>query len=55
MADISAEALQTVKSALNTFQTDISGLSLRSANYADSIIKECKGQLLQTKSEITKT
>ena len=42
MADISTEALQTVKSALTNFQTDISGISGRSINYSDSIIEEGK-------------
>ena len=52
MADVTTEALQTVKNALSTFQTDISGLSMRAISDADDITKECKSQINLTKTEI---
>lgn len=53
MVDVSIEALQTVKSALTTFQTDIDGISLRASNCSDSVMQECKGHIDQVKSEIS--
>ena len=52
MADVTTEALQTVKNALSTFQTDISGLSMRATDNADDITEECKGKINLTKTEI---
>ena len=52
MADVTAEALQKVKSALETFQSDINGISMRATNNAGEIIEECKNNLKQTKTEI---
>lgn len=48
MADVTTEALQTVKNALSTFQTDISGLSMRATDNADDITEECKGKAKQS-------
>lgn len=53
MVDVTTEALQTVKSALATFQSDINGISMRATNNADEITEECKKQIKQTKAEIT--
>ena len=52
MADVTTEALQTVKNALSTSQTDISGLSMRATDNADDITEECKGKINLTKTEI---
>ena len=52
MVDVTTEALQTVKSALATFQSDINGLSMRATNNADEITEECKTQINHTKAEI---
>ena len=52
MVDVSTEALQTVKNALTTFQADIEGIALRSANNADAVMQECKAHIGQAKSEI---
>lgn len=52
MVDVTTEALQTVKSALVTFQSDIDGLSMRATNNADDITEECKNHIKQTKAEI---
>lgn len=52
MVDVTTEALQTVKNALATFQSDISGLSMRATNDTDDIVNECKAKITQTKSEI---
>ena len=51
MVDVSVEALQTVKDALTTFQTDIEGLSVRSANNADSVLADCKAHIGKTQVE----
>ena len=42
MADVSIEALQTVKSALNNFRTDLSGMASRVGSIADEIGRECR-------------
>ena len=52
MVDVTTEALQTVKRALVTFQSDINGLSMRATNNADDITEECKGHIKQTKAKI---
>lgn len=52
MTDVTTEALQMVKSALSTFQTDISGLSMRAMNDMDAITTECQTYIKQTKSDI---
>ena len=52
MVDVTTEALQTVKNALATFQSDIDGLSMRATNNADDITEECKNHIKQTKAEI---
>lgn len=54
MVDVTTEALQTVKNALANFQSDIDGISIRSANNADDIIEECKVHIRQTKAEIAR-
>ena len=52
MVDVTTEALQTVKSALTTFQSDINGLSMRAINNADNITEECQNHIKQTKAEL---
>ena len=52
MVDVTTEALQIVKNALSTFQSDINGLSMRAMNSADEITEHCKTQIKQTKVEI---
>ena len=52
MVDVTTEALQTVKNALSTFQSDISGLSMRATDNADDITEECKSKINLTKTEI---
>lgn len=53
MVDVTTEALQTVKSALTTFQTDIDGIAQRSSNYSYSVVGACKEHINQTKSEVS--
>lgn len=45
MVDVTTEALQTVKNALSTFQSDISGLSMRATDNADDITEESQSRL----------
>lgn len=52
MVDVTTEALQTVKNALATFQSEISGLSMRATNDTNTIVNGCKAQITQAKSEI---
>lgn len=51
MVDVSIEALQTIKNALTTFQSNINGISFRAVNDANNIIEECKLHINQTKAE----
>lgn len=52
MGDVTTEALQTIKSALDTFLFDINGISMRATNNADEITEECKNHLKRIKAEI---
>lgn len=54
MVDVTTEALKAVKNALANFQSDIDGISIRSANNADDITEECKVHIRQTKAEIAR-
>lgn len=54
MVDVTTEALQAVKNALANFQSDIDGISIRSANNANDITEECKVHIRQTKAEIAR-
>ena len=42
MVDVTIEALQTVKSALIDFRTDIEGMSKRTENSSFEILSSCK-------------
>lgn len=53
MVDVTTEALQTVKNALSTFQSDIDGLSIRAVSDSDDITEDCNNHIKQTKEEIT--
>ena len=52
MADVSVDALQKVKSALSTFQSDIAGMSLRASNQSQNCIGACHQKTNETQSKI---
>ena len=52
MADLSSEALQTVKKALKIFQADIDGLGLRASDASADIMEDCRNQMNRAKVEI---
>ena len=54
MADLSTAALQTVKDALKTFQTDMEGFSLRASDASTEIKESCRTRLVRQKEILPK-
>ena len=52
MADVSVDALQKVKSALSTFQSDIAGISLRASNQSQNCLNACRQKVDETQAKI---
>lgn len=52
MADVSVDALQKVKSALSTFQSDIAGMSLRTNDQVQNCLSACHQKLDETQAKI---
>ena len=52
LADVSVEALQKVKSALNIFQSDITGISSRATAQAQNCLGGCHQKVSETQAKI---